>query len=145
MVDKKYVSPHPARQITGNDFNELVDCVNNAIENSDLSQTRLDEISTQIKDFDERIKLFNEKIAENEQTIKKIHSLDARIDNFYSKIIEIVGIFIAIFSFIIASIHISFKAEGTFFEIIVKSSAIFIPLTISIGLLLIMIKLVIRK
>lgn len=149
MEKTKYESPFPNRQITGADFNELVNYVNEVIQKSDLSHSRLEEVDKQIDDFNNKLEktneLFQSKLAENERTIKKIHNLDKRIDNFYSKIIEIVGVFIAIFSFIIAGIQISFKAEGTFEEILLKSSAIFLPILVSIIILLVCIRFITKR
>lgn len=72
--------------------------------------------------------------------------LNKRLDDFYGKIIEIVGIFIAVFSFIIAGIQISFKIEGhTFIEKLLNSFVIFLPITICIIVLLLMIKWILKR
>lgn len=57
-------------------------------------------------------------------------NFDKKIDNFYGKLIEIFGVFIALFSFIILGINASFKCEGDFIDKLVCSSAIFLPITL---------------
>ncbi|MDR0969455.1 MAG: hypothetical protein LBM67_02810 [Lentimicrobiaceae bacterium] len=148
-MSNKYKSPYPDKQITGNDFNELVDFINSQFENNDESIKKLNSINEKVEILSDKIKSeeeeLNQKLKENELTLNKISNLDKRIDNFYSKIIEIVGIFIAIFSFIIAGIQISFKLDGTYEEIAFKSISIFGPLTVCIIILLLFIKIFFRK
>lgn len=106
-MNNEFQSPFPERQLTGKDFNDLVNHVNS--------------------------------------TLRKIETIDKKIENFYSKIIEIVGIFIAIFSIIIAGIQISLKTDGSFIEILTKCTAIFIPIVFCILILLLGIRFILKS
>ena len=125
---EKYKSPFPDRQLTGKDFCDLVDHINIILEKSDLSEERIDILLNKLENFD-----------------KKNEAFENKLENFYSKQIELFGIFIAIFSFIIAGIQISSKAEGTFIEKLSTSTAIFLPITICIVILFALIKKIIKR
>lgn len=125
---EKYKSPFPERKLSGQDFCDLVDHINNILEKGDLSEERIEELLKKLKNFD-----------------KKNEAFENKLENFYSKQIELFGIFIAIFSFIIAGIQISSKAEGTFIDKLSTSTAIFLPITICIVVLFVLIKKIIQK
>jgi hypothetical protein len=110
----KLEKPFPDRKITGEDFNKVVDHINEALE---------------------KIDAFNKKHSE----------FEAKLDNFYSKQIELFGIFIAIFSFIIAGIQITSKSNGTFLENLSTNTAVFIPITFAIAILFYLIKRILNK
>ena len=61
-----------------------------------------------------------------------------RIDNFYGKLIEIFGIFVAIFSFIIVGAQSTLNCCGGFWDRLSCSAAIFIPITITLVILVIL-------
>jgi hypothetical protein len=71
--------------------------------------------------------------------------LTEKLDSFYTKLIEIFGLFVAIFSFIIAGIQVATKQAGSFWEQLAISGAVFIPLTLCITVLLLMVHWVTRK
>lgn len=152
-MSEKLQNPPPERLITREDFIELIDQVNNTIEQSDLSDDRLNNIEFKINDFnktiDNAIGKFYTKQEESENqinnTLDRVEKLNNRIESFYAKIIEIVGIFIAVFAIIIAGIQISFKAEGSFAEVLLKSAAIFLPIVMSLGILILLIKWIIKR
>jgi hypothetical protein len=153
-MSKKYESPFPGRQITGNDFNELVVYVNSVIEKSSINEESQSAIEQRLIEFDKHVDIqinkFNKEIVTSKvemvETLNKVQQLNKRLDDFYGKIIEIVGIFIAVFSFIIAGIQISFKIEGaTFIDKLINSCAIFIPIMFCIIILLLMIKWIIKR
>lgn len=77
-----------------------------------------------------------DQIYDSSENIK--NEFNKRIDNFYGKLIEIMGIFIAIFSFIILGIQLSVSCAGSFGERISCSSTIFIPITLVLVLLIIL-------
>jgi len=79
------------------------------------------------------------------ELIKKQDELRAGLEGFYGKIIEIFGLFIAIFSFIIAGIQIAAKLEGSPTEMLGKSLALFAPLTLCIVVLLCVIRWTSRR
>jgi len=71
--------------------------------------------------------------------------LTEKLDGFYTKLIEIFGLFVAVFSFIIAGIQVATKQAGSFYEQLAISGAVFFPLTLCIVVLLLMIRWVVRK
>jgi hypothetical protein len=71
--------------------------------------------------------------------------LTSKLEGFYGKLIEIFGLFIAIFSFIIAGIQIASKTEGSPAEMLGKSLALFVPLTLCIVVLLCVIRWTSRR
>ena len=152
-MSEKYKSPFPDRQLKGKDFNDLVNHLNKVIDKSDLSQDRLNNVESKIQNFNDTIDVaiskFYRKQEESENqindTLDRVEKLKNRLEGFYAKIIEIVGIFIAVFAIIITGIQISTSMTGTFTEIFLKSSAIFIPIVVSIILLIFMIKWIIKK
>ncbi len=125
---EKYKSPFPGRVINGQDFADLVKHVNLALEQNELSEDKMSELLKKIKDFN-----------------KKNSAFEKRLENFYSKQIELFGLFIAIFSFIIAGIQIAAKIEGSFIEKLATSAAIFLPLTLCIVVLFVLINKIIKK
>ena len=152
-MTEKFKSPFPDRKIMGQDFSDLVNHVNATIENSDLSHQRLNEINSQIDEFSKSINLkvdeFKTKLetskSEVTEMLDSIKNLNSKLEGFYGKLIEIFGIFIAIITIIIAGIQISFKAEGSFTDILIKSCAIFIPITFAIVILMLLIRWIIKK
>lgn len=68
-----------------------------------------------------------------------------RLEGFYGKLIEIFGLFIAIFSFIIAGIQVAVKQAGSFWEQLATSAAVFIPVTVCIAVLLLLIRWTSRR
>jgi hypothetical protein len=195
MEIKKYQSPFPGRPISGNDFNELADHVNQTLEEIVLTNNRLTDASDKLENLDKttisnleefRADLLNAKKSLNdilvdvrtvsgriEESSTRLGELDRstlvniegfrsdllvaksaladiekrqkkltnKLRNFYSRQIELFGIFIAIFSFIIAGIQIAVKFEGSFEAILLKSTAIFIPIVATIVILMIAIRL----
>ncbi|WP_425077925.1 hypothetical protein [Psychroserpens sp. S379A] len=125
---EKYKSPFPDRKINGQDFTDLVKHVNLVLEKNELSEDKINELLKKIKNFN-----------------KKNSAFEKRLENFYSKQIELFGLFIAIFSFIIAGIQIAANVEGTFIEKLATSAAIFIPLTLCIVVLFVLIRNIIKK
>lgn len=125
---EKFKSPFPDRKLSGQDFCDLVDHINHILEKSDLSEERINELLKSLKNFDKKNAAFKNKL-----------------ENFYSKQIELFGIFIAIFSFIIAGIQISSKVEGTFIDKLSTSIAIFLPITFCIVVFFALIKSIIKK
>jgi len=100
----------------------------------DVLQTKqmINKTFNEIKDIDEKIKNIKEEFY------------DVR-ENFYTKEIEIFGIFVAIFSFIIigfTQIPSVVKAENSWIVNLSNASAIFIPLTIVLVILIVMIGIV---
>ena len=148
----KYISPFPDRQIRGSDFNELVEYLNSTIEESNLTNEKLKEILGRV----ERLNLETDKIIQDFQaelfkaqkilqdTDRTNKELSSKVEGFYGRQIELFGVFIAIFSFIIAGIQIAAKAEGNFVDKLGTSASIFIPITFCIALLLFMIRKIIR-
>jgi hypothetical protein len=68
----------------------------------------------------------------------KIKKIDNKIDQQYGKFIEILGIFIAIFAFIIVGIQSSFRIEGDFLDRLLYSTSIFIPITLVLVILILL-------
>jgi hypothetical protein len=149
---EKYNSPFPGRQITGNDFKELVDYLNSVINESNLTQEQLKAINDRIEklniDTDNRVKEFNNEFQKGQTVLKEIDaknlSLSNKLEGFYGRQIELFGVFIAIFSFIIAGIQIAAKVEGNFLEKLATSASIFIPVTLCIVVLLVIVKKIIK-
>ena len=68
----------------------------------------------------------------------KTDDFNKRINNFYGKLIEIFGIFVAIFSFIILAIQSSLTCSGDWKSRLACSSSIFIPVTIVLIILILL-------
>jgi hypothetical protein len=96
-------------------------------------------------DFYAAIDHINEAIDRVEAVNKKHAEFESKLDNFYSKQIELFGLFIAIFSFLIAGIQMAAKSEGTFWNRLSTSGAIFIPIIISICILFYLIRRILKK
>jgi hypothetical protein len=86
-----------------------------------------------------------EQRAANAALEAKQAQLTEKLDSFYTKLIEIFGLFVAVFSFIIAGIQVAAKQAGSFWQQLAISGAVFIPLTLCIIVLLLMVRWVIRK
>lgn len=115
------------------------------IERADINQIIL-EINTFIETFESETTQLTDKIdRSNKELEKKTKKFQNKLDGFYSRQIEIFGIFIGIFSFIIAGIQISINVGGNFWEKLLSSAAIFIPILICIFLFMLMVKWIIRK
>jgi hypothetical protein len=152
MELEKYVSPFPGRKIEGKDFNDLSDYVNQALEKIVFTNSSLREAAEKLKKLDEgtaaNILSFQKELATAQDTLcdieKRNNKLSRKLRNFYSRQIELFGIFIAIFSFIIAGIQIATKLEGTFQDVLLRSTAIFIPVIAAIIILLVATRLTFR-
>ena len=103
----------------------------------DLDQTILSSLNV----FGKDLLLANNSLADIEKRQRKLTS---KLRNFYSRQIELFGVFIAIFSFIIAGIQISIKLDGSFQEILLKSTAVFLPVVAAIVVLMVAIRLAFR-
>lgn len=92
---------------------------------------------------------FDKKVEDAQQVFRAVeqkqNDLNNKLEGFYGKMIEIFGLFIAIFSFIIAGIQIAAKADGGFWEKLGTSAAIFIPVTLCIVVLLLTIRWTSRR
>jgi len=62
-----------------------------------------------------------------------------RIDNFYGKIIEIFGIFIAIFALVILGTGTALTCTGGFQERLLCATAVFIPITVALIILVVLV------
>jgi len=83
--------------------------------------------------------------ALSRETTARQEVLNQKLDGFYGKLIEIFGLFIAVFSFIIAGIQVATKATGGFWNILAFSCGVFIPITLCIFGLLWMIRWTTRR
>jgi hypothetical protein len=149
---QKYNSPYPGRQITGDDYKELVDYLNSVIDESNLTNEKLKLVLEKIEilntDTDRRISEFNDEFQKGQALLQEMDTkntaLSTKLEGFYVRQIELFGVFIAIFSFIIAGIQIAAKAEGNFIEKLTTSASIFIPVTFCIVVLVLFIRKIIK-
>ncbi|WP_339925803.1 hypothetical protein [uncultured Cyclobacterium sp.] len=91
------------------------------------------EINRGINEAFDELELLEKRLKSDRKTFNK------RVDNFYGKIIEIFGIFIAIFSIITVAAQSSFKCEGNFITRLFCSASIFIPIIISLIVLILLV------
>ncbi len=70
------------------------------------------------------------------QTNLEIRNINKRLDNFYGKMIEIFGIFVAIFSFVLIGGKTALTCNGAWLERTSCSTSIFLPIALVLVLLL---------
>jgi uncharacterized membrane protein len=128
------LAPDGLPKITRSDFIKLKEDIDTQTERLGIVQNQTNSILASL----DRAQALSDSLSQKQT------ELQDKQENFYGKLIEIFGLFIAIFSFIIAGIQISTKLEGGFWEILGKSVAVFIPITVCICLLLWMIRLTSR-
>ena len=106
------------RQITREDINELIDTMNNV----------LLKVETLNNETDSRLKSLTTETEKARTMLTEINAshkvFQGKLDGYYSKQIELIGIFIAIFSFIITNIYntlISITNTRTIIRILIIS------------------------
>lgn len=88
----------------------------------------------------EQIEKVYDSVEDTKQEIQAVkRGFNKRIDNFYGKLIEIFGIFIAIFSFIIVGLQTSLSCKGDFYSRLACSTATFIPIVVVLVILILLI------
>jgi hypothetical protein len=137
----KYELPPEGVPISRRDYQNLADHVNHALIRISENKADVDLVEKRIlKDlaqYNEDLKIAHKLLSDS---LKKYSKLKKNQDSFYSRQIELFGVFIAIFSFIIAGIQLSTKAQGGFWQMVQYSSAIFLPITASIAILLLVLR-----
>lgn len=131
---KKIPITDPARKIERADIDTLINSVNQFIEEFDTEKKQIQ------RDFefihDSRIELE-----------RKANEFNTKLESFLSRQVELFGIFIAIFSFILAGIQFAGNApiNAGFWDKLANGFSIFIPITVCIVILLSLIRFIIRK
>jgi len=85
----------------------------------------------------EKVYITVEDTKQEVQEVKK--GFNKRIDNFYGKLIEIFGIFIALFSFIMVGLQVSLSCKEDFYSRLYCSTATFIPIAAVLVILILLI------
>lgn len=141
MPYNKYELPPEGVKISRKDFQDLADHVNHALERISVNKENVDLVEKRIladlNKYKDELNIAQNSLSDSEKRYKK---LKKNQDNFYTRQVELFGVFIAIFSFIIAGIQLSSKAQGGFWQIVQYSSAIFLPIAGSIVVLLLVLR-----